>query len=144
MILRPETPKSMQVWACQVGNTVWHQMRVLELTGRVKMTNAKWIYTIYNMFGVAKSKFGSPLLSRDPKQAWQEEDMLFPPILLILATKWHCQNVIYTKSTQKAAPLGSRHPPVAKDEKCATLLMPSSSAQWRHQGTLQTVVLDIY
>ena len=38
MNLKPETPKSMQVWACQVGITVWHQMRVLESIGRVKIT----------------------------------------------------------------------------------------------------------
>ena len=77
----------MEVWACQVGNTVWHQMRVLESIGRVKITNANCIYTIYNMSGAAKSKFGSPLLSRYPKQAWEEGDMLFPPILSFLATK---------------------------------------------------------
>ena len=128
MNLRPKTPKSMQVWACQVGITVWHQMRVLKSIGRVKMTNAKWIYTIYNMFGVAKSKFGSPLLSRYPKQAWEKEGMLFPPILSILATKLHWHNVIYTKSTQKVIPLDSRHQSLAENKKCATLLMPSSLA----------------
>ena len=91
------------------------------------MTNDKCIYTTYKMSGVARLKFGSPLLSRYPKQAWEEEGMLFPPILSILATKWHWENVIHTKSTQKAAPSDSWHPSVAENKKCATLLMPSSS-----------------
>ena len=53
------------------------------------------------MSGVAKSKFGSPLLSGCPKQAGEEEHMLFPVFLSFPATKQHWYNVIYTHQLKK-------------------------------------------
>ena len=119
--------------------------------GMVKMTYAKLIYTIWEMNCAFGSMHWAPLLSRYLKQAWEEEDMLFPPILSILATKLHWQNIMHTKSTQKVVPLGSWHPPVAESKKCATLLCPhlllmgsSGTVQITHSSNLYYMYDDLY